>query len=577
MSRTPTIPIETALNNIMQAKQGGDVRDSIHDAIASCYNDVSSPELNTEALEAALQTKIDEGEMAALTIGDGTITGAKLANGTIPKAKLDPSITFDDSTIKRVIGNDIISASSAFDNITWATGYFHPTTGEVTGNSEYRYAEEYFNTTILQFVKKCALQTRNIACVVFYDGDKEIVGVINTTSNGGALVVTSIPVPQDAVYFRLCQIATNINPLPITFYTLEELFAKSETDLPVDIQSVLTSQGGINVDGNLSTYNDWKVTDYIKVAPGMLLKYSGCGNIGGNATLCPIAFYDSDKNPILTIRPTNSDVVSIYNKGWLNDSDTGPSLNFGFVFAPPAARYCRLSGYRQLAPTLTVATIEPWAGKKCAFFGDSITYGIGTVEKYCNFLAMLRGITVANYAVNGSILVTNGMDRVTAFVTDYADKGVDAFIFAYGTNDWGNNKPLGEWYTTDSNGARTLSTDTTTFRGAWVQILTYLKTNFDGKKIILMTPIHRGAGSYASDLTRNTIGLYLEDYVKVIKEAGEIFSVDVIDLYGESGINPNINPSTIYFTPNDRLHPNVEGHRRIANVISSRLNVITAN
>lgn len=84
MSRTPTIPIETALNNIMQAK-------------------------------------IDEGEMAALTIGDGTITGAKLANGTIPKAKLDPSITFDadsalDTTSTNAIQNKVVAEEFASIN-----------------------------------------------------------------------------------------------------------------------------------------------------------------------------------------------------------------------------------------------------------------------------------------------------------------------------------------------------------------------------------------------------------------------------------------------------------------------------
>jgi len=63
-----------------------DVRDGIADAIEQCYNDVNNPTLKTEALEAALQTKIDEGEMAALTIGDHTITAAKLANGVIPAA-----------------------------------------------------------------------------------------------------------------------------------------------------------------------------------------------------------------------------------------------------------------------------------------------------------------------------------------------------------------------------------------------------------------------------------------------------------------------------------------------------------
>ena len=67
-----------------------DVRDGIADsiqklseAIEQCYSDVSNPTLQTEALEAALQNKIDEGEMAALTIGDHTITAAKLAQGVI--------------------------------------------------------------------------------------------------------------------------------------------------------------------------------------------------------------------------------------------------------------------------------------------------------------------------------------------------------------------------------------------------------------------------------------------------------------------------------------------------------------
>ena len=454
--------------------------------------------------------------------------------------------------------------------MTWNSGYFNPTTGATAGNSQYKYTDEYFDIGILAAVKSVYLNTKNIACVVFYDASKAVVGTINQTTNGG-LIVTSITPPDNAVYFRICQPTANTDPFPLSLYVVGDLFAKAETDLPVDIQSVLTAQGGILVDGSLSTYANWKVTDFIKVSPGMLLKYSGCGNIGGLATLCPVAFYDSDKKLVLAIKPTESNFVYMYNKGWLDASASGTSINFGFVLVPPSAHYCRISGYRLLQPTLEVATVEAWAGKKCVFFGDSITYGVGTVEKYCNFLAMLRGITVANYAVNGSVLVDNGMSRVTAFVTDYADNPADTFIFAYGTNDWGNGKPLGEWYTTDSNGVRTLSTDTTTFRGAWVQILTYLKTNFDSKKIILMTPIHRGAGSYASDLTRNNIGLYLEDYVKVIKEAGEIFSVDVIDLYGESGLNPNINPSTIYFTPNDRLHPNAEGHKQMAKVISAKM------
>ena len=75
--------ISNFLSFLRSAIYAIDVRDGIADAIEQCYNDVNNPTLKTEALEAALQTKIDEGEMAALTIGDHTITAAKLAQGVI--------------------------------------------------------------------------------------------------------------------------------------------------------------------------------------------------------------------------------------------------------------------------------------------------------------------------------------------------------------------------------------------------------------------------------------------------------------------------------------------------------------
>lgn len=85
--------LQNTLSTLRAAIWAIDVRDDIADAIEECgqmveqcYSDVSNPTLQTEALEAALQNKIDQGEMAALTIGDRTITAVKLANGVIPAA-----------------------------------------------------------------------------------------------------------------------------------------------------------------------------------------------------------------------------------------------------------------------------------------------------------------------------------------------------------------------------------------------------------------------------------------------------------------------------------------------------------
>ena len=121
--------ISNFLSFLRSAIYAIDVRDGIADAIEQCYNDVNNPTLKTEALEAALQTKIDEGEMAALTIGDGTITGAKLANGTIPKAKLDPSITFDADPALDTTSTNAIQNKAVAEYITLSTAQIAAITG----------------------------------------------------------------------------------------------------------------------------------------------------------------------------------------------------------------------------------------------------------------------------------------------------------------------------------------------------------------------------------------------------------------------------------------------------------------
>ena len=107
--------ISTYLEYIRSKIYAKDVRTAIVNAISQCYDDVNRPALQTEAMQAAVQAKIDSGQMAALTIADGSLTGAKLANGTIPKAKLDPSIGYshaDSTSLKNCDLDDIITPGS---------------------------------------------------------------------------------------------------------------------------------------------------------------------------------------------------------------------------------------------------------------------------------------------------------------------------------------------------------------------------------------------------------------------------------------------------------------------------------
>ena len=115
--------ISTYLHQIITAIWAKDVRQAIHDAISQCYDDVNAPALQTEAMQAAVQAKIDAGEMAALTIADGSLTGAKLADGTISTGKIaNEAITRDKlSTDIEFFPEDAKTALLAcFEHVAWA-------------------------------------------------------------------------------------------------------------------------------------------------------------------------------------------------------------------------------------------------------------------------------------------------------------------------------------------------------------------------------------------------------------------------------------------------------------------------
>lgn len=84
--------IATLLDKILQAIYGKDVRQSIHDAIQQCYEDVGDPTLNEAAFKKAVDDAIADGTLTALTIADKSITGTKIADETITKDKLASDI-----------------------------------------------------------------------------------------------------------------------------------------------------------------------------------------------------------------------------------------------------------------------------------------------------------------------------------------------------------------------------------------------------------------------------------------------------------------------------------------------------
>ena len=250
------------------------------------------------------------------------------------------------------------------------------------------------------------------------------------------------------------------------------------------------------------------------------------------------------------------------------------------------------------AQTITAKPEVPqwhqWKGKRVAYFGDSITdpRNSGSKKKYWGFLEDWLGITPYVYGVSGRMW--NDVPRQAQKLQEEHGDSVDAILIFMGTNDYNTGIPIGEWFTerpeqvmagihevkhlVDRRHRYPVMSDST-YRGRINKALDCVKRMYPRKQIVLLTPIHR-AEFYANEKNwqpredyTNLCGEYLDAYVESVKEAGNLWAVPVIDLNALCGLYPLMDEMAQYFknAENDRLHPNDEGHRRMALTLMGQL------
>ncbi len=203
------------------------------------------------------------------------------------------------------------------------------------------------------------------------------------------------------------------------------------------------------------------------------------------------------------------------------------------------------------------------AGKTVAFLGDSITEGVGVSEiskRYTDVFGALTGAVVLNYGISGTRIAkqknpspTEQWDLDFISRVDVMDRFADAVVVFGGTNDFGHgDAPLGKF------------TDRTeyTFYGACHVLYRKLIEKYPDAEIVIVTPLHR----LSENAEINEYGLPcapLKKYVEAIREVAEYYSLPLLDLYKNSGMQPSVEILREKYMP-DGLHPSDAGAEKIA-------------
>lgn len=212
-------------------------------------------------------------------------------------------------------------------------------------------------------------------------------------------------------------------------------------------------------------------------------------------------------------------------------------------------------------------------GTKINFLGDSITEGAGTSSHDKMFTMLIEreyGAICQNYGIGGTRIARQKTPTEEKWDRDFIsrvpemDNDADIVVVFGGTNDFGHgDAPLG-----------TMSDRTPyTFYGALHCLYTALTEKYPDVPVVILTPLHRlNEDSPKGDNKPAPVGT-LKEYVNIIREVAEYYSLPVLDLFKESGLQPKIPVIQQKYIP-DGLHPNDDGNAILAHKIARFLETL---
>lgn len=303
------------------------------------------------------------------------------------------------------------------------------------------------------------------------------------------------------------------------------------------------SQGVIfNLDGSTRTSASYSISSFVEVEPSAVYSYSRG---------VEVIQYDADKNYITGTKDAEApySIITEPNTAYVRFSIYNPHLDiFMFVKGETLpADYIPYDIYR-FGDTIQISAEEKkFEGQTQIAMGDSIT---NNNSAYWSVLRPLLGITtVDNQGTSGSSIAVRGA-YTHSFVERFSSMGeADLITVLGGTNDF-------------SSAEITLGTMDdridTTFYGACHILFSGLVDKYPLKKIVAFTPIPR-----ENMQSVNGAGETIFQYADALKEVCAYYAIPCMDILRNSQLRPFNETNKNMYMP-DGLHPNVEGHKLLA-------------
>ena len=198
--------------------------------------------------------------------------------------------------------------------------------------------------------------------------------------------------------------------------------------------------------------------------------------------------------------------------------------------------------------TSSGGSTNPLSGKILAVTGDSIAAGAGYTGGYAGIIGSEQGMIVQNIAVGGGTIVNTGSSFCISESISNLRSDADFVLLEGGGNDSDANISLG---TLTSGYTDTL--DTTTFAGAFEQMLKSAITRFPNKKIGYIL-IHKCAYQFDSRVPNS--------YYDMVINACKKWGIPYLDLNTQvPPLNYIADLRTTYTANSDGYHPNELGYR----------------